>query len=116
GMRLHDIVPQACVGESGLSEMLYPFHPARGEIGSRTQAGPLLEHLVGDVAHLEGEARRVLLPAADGEDFAADLPDMRSAPLNDACGRGKRSAKFVKLLVGQFAITPRSISHPRAQS
>ena len=41
-----------------------------------SQAAFLLEHLEGDVAHFEGDARLTVIPAADRENLAADLPDV----------------------------------------
>src|ERR1700722_1730162 len=83
--------------------MLNPLHAARSKIGGGTQARLLLEHFVRNVAHLEGEARLVILPAADGEDFAANFPDMRSAPLDHIGRCGKRAAEFVELFIGHMA-------------
>ena len=40
-----------------------------------------------------------LLPA-DGKDLAADLPDMRTAPLDHGRGRGKRAAEFIEFTAG----------------
>src|SRR5579871_641222 len=104
-MRLPDIILELAVREPWPRVMLDPGHAARGKIGGGAQAGLVLEHFVGDLAHLEGEARLVVLPAADGKDLAADLPDMGAAPLHDIGRRGEAAAESVELLVGhRFAL------------
>src|SRR5215469_4764692 len=98
-MRLAEIVAEIRVGEAGLRVMLDPAHAARGEVGGGAETRLLLQHLEGNPAHLEGEARLLLAPAADREDLAAHLPDMRAAPLHDVAGGGKGAAEAVELLV-----------------
>src|SRR5260221_14776121 len=104
-MRAAEIVTQVLVAKPGLGEMLNPFNSARREIRSGAQARLLLQYFLGNVAHLEGEARFVILPAADSKDLAANFPDVRSAPLNHVRGCGKCAAEFVEFLVGQLAPT-----------
>src|SRR5262249_33670069 len=69
----------------------------------RTQARLFPEHFVGHIAHLEGEARLVVLPAADREDLAAHFPYVRSTPLDHVGRRGKAPAECVVLFIGHLA-------------
>src|SRR5690606_34245103 len=62
--------------------------------------GRVAQHFPADVGNLEGDAGMVAaLPAADREDLAADLPDMRAAPLHDMGGGGERGAEGVEFAV-----------------
>ena len=81
--------------------VLDPFHAARGEVGRGAAAGGVAQDFPGDVGDLEGDAGMVAaLPAADREDLATDLPDMRAAPLHDMGGGGKARAEGVEFATG----------------
>ncbi len=99
-MRLADIVAQLGIRQAGLGEMLDPFQPARGQIRCRAQPRLRAQHLEGDIADLEREARLLVLPAADREDLAADLPDVGPAPLHHVGRSRQPPAEGVELLVG----------------
>src|SRR5215469_13845002 len=101
-MRLPDVVAQRGVAEAGLREVLDPFQAARRKVWCRPQARLVLEHLVGNVGHLESEARLLLLPTADREHFAANFPDVRSAPLHHVRRSRKAPTERVVFLVGHL--------------
>src|SRR5262245_31700596 len=63
-MRLADIILQRLVRQARPCEMLDPRQAARREIRCRPQAGLLFQHLVGNVAYLEGKARLPVSPSA----------------------------------------------------
>jgi hypothetical protein len=88
-MRVPYVALQFIVWQAGFREMLDPFQAKRRrKVWRGSQAGLHLEHFVCDVAHLEGVARFVAIPAADREHFSADFPNMMIAPLDDICRRG----------------------------
>src|SRR5262249_38683890 len=99
-IRLADVVLQFGVAEPGLGEMLDPLQAARRKIGGRTQPRLGLEHLIGDVGGLEGEAGLILRPSTDREYLAASLPHVRSAPLDHVGRRWKRPAERIELVIG----------------
>src|SRR5690606_26971521 len=87
GMGLGDVVPQFGVGEPGFGIELDPLEAARGEVGGGPEARLLTQDLERQLADLEGdEGLPRSVPAAKGEDLAADLPDVRAAPLDDVAG------------------------------
>src|SRR5439155_14711225 len=94
------IILELSVREAGLGVMLDPFHAARGKIRCRTQARLFLKHLVSNIGDLEGDmGLGTIVPAAYGEHLAADLPHMRTAPLDHVSGRRQPSTECIILPV-----------------
>src|SRR5215469_2848205 len=99
-MRLADIGLELVIAKSRFGKMLNPRHASRGKIRGWTQAGQTFKDFEGNAGHLEREAWLIILPPADSEHLAANLPDMRSAPLDHIGGCRKGTAKLIKLLIG----------------
>lgn len=97
---LAQIVLQVVVRQARLRVMLDPFHAARRKVRRRAQTRLVLQDFIGEVTRLEGKRGLPIRPAADGEQLAADLPDMRAAPLDHIAGRGERAAKRVEVVIG----------------
>src|SRR3546814_17508218 len=88
-MRFGEISAQLGIAQARPVVVLDPGQPARGKVGRGPEAGLVLQDLEGERADLEGNGGFAALPlAADGEDLAADLPDVGPAPL-DPVGGGR---------------------------
>src|SRR6186713_2024690 len=95
-----EIVLQRSIVHAFAGTALDPRHAARGEIGRRYQPWLLLQQIKAHFGAFEGDEESLpVIPAADGENLAADFPDMRAAPLHDmgrGMERGAESVVFVE--------------------
>lgn len=121
-MRLADVFFQGGIGQAGPCEVLDPFSAARSEVWGRAQARLILQHLLSNVAYLEGEARFGVLTGSDRKDLAADLPDVRPTPLDHIGGCGEFPTESIEFFKSHIArrLSDRGSNFPprrqRAQS
>src|SRR3546814_9655054 len=94
-MRFVEISAQLGSAQARPVVVLDPGQPARGKVGRGPEAGLVLQDLEGERADLEGNGGFAAIPlAADGEDLAADLPDVGPAPLDHVGGGDRKSTRL----------------------
>lgn len=86
---------QLCIGQAGFCVMLHPFHASGGQIRRGSEAGHVWQDFPRNIGDFEGKGGRIIGPAADRKELAADFPDVRIAPLYDMGGGFERAAKGV---------------------
>lgn len=101
---------QLFIGQSGAVVLLNPLHSSRGQIWGGADTFEVWQNLESDVADFESEGVFAVIPSANGEEFSADFPDIRIAPLDDVgCGRqgGAEGVEFGSVHIGLFRVSPR---------
>ncbi len=97
------MIAQAFVREAGFVVVLYPFQPARCHVGRRTQTGTVRQNFKGQIRGFEGDRTAALAHPDDSKDLAADLVDIRIAPLHHMRGLGQGGTEVVQLITGHMA-------------
>jgi hypothetical protein len=93
--------------QAGIAVVLQPFHAARRKIRRGAYSAHVGQYFEGNGRGFERHGRFTAVPAADREQFATDLPDIRIAPLDHVGRTGQGRAKGVYVIaVNMFVIMP----------
>ena len=76
-------------------KMLYPFHPARGQIGRGPKAGHIAHDFIADVCGLKGDLKLPVFLARHRVKLSAHFPIIRPAPLHHMLGLREARAEGV---------------------